>query len=349
MKINVDNAYVYFAADSLLKRQRKLTRRIDAVRKGPDESDIEPVHKMRVAARRLRAGLTIFKEQLVGKQRKRWQKMVKDVRSSLGTARDLDVQIQFLKKFIRQQNTQGCRPTVEIFSSGFGAGQNLQGEKWSDLKSLLEYLRRQRKDVQPHLVAIMDELENNPILREMEITLKVIRSSAREGMMGKPAATSGIYDEARKLAGDKISSRMEKFLTFKPYVVMPDAHEQHHKMRIAGKKLRYTMEVFKPLWGRELTKPINRMKRYQDLLGGRHDCAVWLELLDDFTARSGGALTNGVKILRADRQMRHRKLYDDFHRFHRACQKEEFWESLYRTIRSNPQRPSAQKPHSQGR
>lgn len=62
-----------------------------------DLGDIERVHDMRVATRRLRAALEVFEPCF---PRKRWRKALKQVKAladALGERRDRDVQIEFLK------------------------------------------------------------------------------------------------------------------------------------------------------------------------------------------------------------------------------------------------------------
>lgn len=62
-----------------------------------DLSDVEPVHDMRVATRRLRAALEIFEPCF---PHKRWRKALKRVKAladALGERRDLDVEIELLE------------------------------------------------------------------------------------------------------------------------------------------------------------------------------------------------------------------------------------------------------------
>jgi CHAD domain-containing protein len=61
-----------------------------------DTSDIERVHAMRVATRRLRAVLEIFAACFPPKQHKRALREVKALADALGARRDPDVQIEFL-------------------------------------------------------------------------------------------------------------------------------------------------------------------------------------------------------------------------------------------------------------
>ena len=54
---------------------------------------------------------------------------------------------------------------------------------------------------------------------------------------------------------------------------------QLHRFRIAVKKFRYTLELFKPLYGSSLTRPAADPKRLSVLLGDIHDCVAVADLL----------------------------------------------------------------------
>jgi CHAD domain-containing protein len=62
--------------------------------------DIEPVHDMRVASRRLRAALEVFRPCFPRKRHKRGLKRVKALADALGERRDRDVSIAFLGGFL---------------------------------------------------------------------------------------------------------------------------------------------------------------------------------------------------------------------------------------------------------
>ena len=65
--------------------------------------DIEPVHRMRVASRRLRAALPLFSACFPEKDYRHWMREIKKITRALGNARDTDVQIAFLKKYLKAQ------------------------------------------------------------------------------------------------------------------------------------------------------------------------------------------------------------------------------------------------------
>jgi CHAD domain-containing protein len=64
-----------------------------------DTADIERVHDMRVATRRLRAALEVFERCFPDKRHRRALKRVKALADALGERRDRDVAIEFLERF----------------------------------------------------------------------------------------------------------------------------------------------------------------------------------------------------------------------------------------------------------
>ncbi len=77
---------------------------IDGVRSG---RDIEHIHRMRVASRRLRAALPLFKSCFPKEKFRKWMPELQKITRALGDARDTDVQIAFLlrlkEKRVRKQ------------------------------------------------------------------------------------------------------------------------------------------------------------------------------------------------------------------------------------------------------
>ena len=62
-----------------------------------DLGDVEPVHDMRVATRRLRAALEVFEPCFPRKRHRKALKRVKALADALGERRDLDVEIELLE------------------------------------------------------------------------------------------------------------------------------------------------------------------------------------------------------------------------------------------------------------
>ena len=64
-----------------------------------DMDDIEPLHDMRVATRRLRAALEVYAPCFPSKRHRKALKRVKKLADALGERRDRDVAIEFLTRF----------------------------------------------------------------------------------------------------------------------------------------------------------------------------------------------------------------------------------------------------------
>jgi hypothetical protein len=67
-----------------------------------EAQDIEYIHRMRVASRRLRAALPLFRTCFPDKQYLKWMQEITRITRALGDARDADVQIAFLIKSLKK-------------------------------------------------------------------------------------------------------------------------------------------------------------------------------------------------------------------------------------------------------
>ena len=116
-------------------------------------------------------------------------------------------------------------------------------------------------------------------------------------------------------------------------------------MRIAAKRLRYTMEVFEPLYRGDLKQPIKTVRNVQTLLGDIHDCDVWVDYLLQFLeeerertleyyghARPFGRLKSGILYLRQERQEQREKIYHEFVEFWQELQNQNIWDNLLELI-----------------
>jgi CHAD domain-containing protein len=54
-----------------------------------------------------------------------------------------------------------------------------------------------------------------------------------------------------------------------------------HVLRLATKRLRYTLELFRPCYGPGLETKLNALRRIQSVLGGANDIAVAVRMLSD--------------------------------------------------------------------
>ncbi len=138
------DSYCQYGCQTLLKLVPTLESQIEGVVKG---EDVEYVHKIRVASRRIRAALPLFKECLPSKKYRKWLKQIKRITQFFGEARDLDVQINFAQEYIKNNQTSSSYRSVE---------------------SLLANLIDRRKSIQETVPAKIDELRSSRILINIE-------------------------------------------------------------------------------------------------------------------------------------------------------------------------------------
>lgn len=93
-----DAGYCVFGATYLTDLIVAFTAEAGGVREG---ADIEYIHRMRVATRRLRAALPLFADCYTKVEYRRWLSSIKAITQALGEARDADVQIAFLDQYLQ--------------------------------------------------------------------------------------------------------------------------------------------------------------------------------------------------------------------------------------------------------
>ena len=125
-------------------------------------------------------------------------------------------------------------------------------------------------------------------------------------------------------------------------------------MRIYAKKLRYTMEVFAPLYKNKLAKEIETITAFQDVLGEMHDCDVWVDYIPKFidkaktkikskgnkkedTAKFEKALFNFLAYIKEQRKGH----YDQFVRLWNKNKNNNFFVQLRKTTNTGLSRTKA--------
>ena len=254
-----DASYCRFGGEKLSRLQKAFEVPIAGVL---ENQDIEFIHKMRVASRRIRAAMPIFQACCPKKKFKKWLFEVKKVTRLLGEARDLDVQIEFVKKY--------------------AANLSSQYEKTA-LEPLLRKHQDRRIALQMTVADGLLELRGSGVLAEM--------GSYWEGLsedLSYAPTDASLLEQAYW----HIYPKIDDFLSFEKCVHQEDAILKHHQMRIKAKWLRYTMEVFASLYKNELSEEIETIKSLQDVLGEMHDCDVWIDYLPNFINESHASNTN---------------------------------------------------------
>ncbi len=310
-----DPGFALFGAQALLKRLHALKKEIVGTRLA---EDIEYIHRMRVASRRLRSALGLFSGIFPRKITRQWSGQCRRVTQSLGAARDLDVQISFIQGFLSQITDSRNKPGIE---------------------RLLLRIRQKRQRTQEHVLTILDKLEKRGTLQCMELTLQ---NAVAVGRMRKTKPESRYLLEQ---AYSSIILRLDEMLEFEQYIPQQECIEQHHAMRIAAKRLRYIMEIFAPLYDGGLNRPLTAVRSVQEILGDIHDCDVWVAYLPLFldkqrekivkstgSTQSFKCLVPGLQYLQADRQTYRVKRHLEFTKYWKEISAEKLWDELRETL-----------------
>jgi CHAD domain-containing protein len=289
--------------------------------------DIENIHRMRVASRRLRAALPHFEACFPKKSYRRWIQEIANITRALGAARDADVQISFLQKQIKRTNS--------LWKQRHADTPGLVSPEYPALEYLLSELKKKRTALQVRVISSLDALEKSRIIPEMRAYFTAIRNSQAH------APAKALMYGVSPVAALAIFSRLETLMSYESWVNHPEAVAEHHATRIAAKKLRYTMELFGPVYRLGLKKPIARVKKIQEILGDIHDCDVWIDTItrlllrersrlrsDNWEKRPDTAVLASLKIVLQEREKERIVLYRAFVRNWEAQIRSGTWDNL---------------------
>jgi CHAD domain-containing protein len=327
MKAPVDKSYQLLAARYIRRQIKQLTGQIEGIQKA---EDIEFVHRARVASRRLRQALTVFADCFAEDRVVFWRKETRRLGRGLGAARDKDVQIAWVSDVLARLEEQSCVLGVA---------------------RVLVRCQRKRERRQPEVLRQLRQLLDGHALHEMLKATKKL-TSAGDGKQAVEASPL-VFERAEC----QIAERVGALRGYEPCLARPGDLQQHHAMRIAAKRLRYTMELFKPIYDGRLDRVIEVIKHVQSLLGDAHDCDVWVAQLDRMLQeqskrfvryyRHPGPLVQvqvGIDYLKQDRRRRRESLFSTLVEFWREQVEAGLWDELAEVLRARAAGPRSSEP-----
>lgn len=237
------------ADDSLGEAGRKVLRmhlaRMLAFEAGTRSGkDIEDLHKMRVATRRMRAAWRVFDGAYRPKLQRRYVAELRAIADALGEVRDIDVLLEHLDGHI-----------ARLPAAGQEAMEPLRGA-W----------RRQREVARGRLVARLDSKQYRAFVEDY------LEFSESPGA-GEVLTPMGQPSLVRDTAGSRILAAYERVRAYETIITWADVLTLH-ALRIESKRLRYTLEYFAevmPVGSRKLIAGVTEM---QDHLGSLNDADV---------------------------------------------------------------------------
>lgn len=298
-----------YGAQIMLRQLQAMWAEVDGVL---DAHDIECIHRMRVASRRLRAAQTVFDSLVFKKKFRKWERAIRSVTRALGLARDLDIQLETIRRF-----------RLTVMDPRCVAGSN----------RLFLRLLQKRSEAQKGVIAEVTRFNNSVVVRDAQTQL--------EKIIPVPDQTDVDDLFLRNMAALGISGKLQELLAFEPYVDKPDVTTELHAMRIAAKRLRYTIEIFAPLFPDQQKSWLKVLKDIQDTLGYMHDCDVWEDFIPAFideekqltldyfgNLRGFKGLLPGIEVFRQNRLSERQRRYTEFFGFWQQSVRKQIWKKM---------------------
>ena len=223
--------------------------------------DIEALHDMRVATRRMRAAFRVFGQYYEPKAVRSYQKGLKRTGRALGPVRDLDV---FRLKIQRYIST-------------------LPQSQHHDLDGFLAVLEAHRNSARDRMNTY---LGSGKYARFKDRFGQFVET---EGLGSRPIIPDGDDPppyRVRHVAPMAIYQRLAAVRAYDEWVSIPNPPlERLHSLRIACKRLRYTLEYFREILGPDTKTLIKSIVVIQDHLGNLQDAVVARVLLANYLQR----------------------------------------------------------------
>ena len=224
------------------------------------ETGVEGVHDMRVAIRRLRSMISDFARIAEKFPLKNVRKDLKRLADALGEVRDADVSIEALRKLRDKADDEKVTTGIDIF---------------------IERFRAQRAEAIEQLKPYLSPEYIGDLSAQFE---KALKSSINQREL---FTVSNLADAQ----GQIISNRVDDFRKLADAFYDPFSVKSLHRLRIAGKHLRYAIELFLPDLQTEAKDLAESVAKMQTHLGEVHDHDVWItEMRSGLTAKKGKEL-----------------------------------------------------------
>jgi CHAD domain-containing protein len=223
--------------------------------------DIEALHDMRVATRRMRAAWRVFGEYFEPKAVSPFLKGLKRTGRALGPVRDLDVFCQKVQAY------QASLPEAEQ----------------ANVNGLVALLEAHRDAARARMIAYLDSEEYARFVARFGEFVET------EGMGSRDVRPDDGHPHpyrVRHVAPMAIYERLAAVRSYDEWVTIPDPPlPRLHALRIACKRLRYTLEFFEQVLGPDVKTGIKEVVAVQDHLGALQDAVVARGILGDILDR----------------------------------------------------------------
>ena len=236
----------------------RMLAREEAIR---DPAQADALKRYRVATRRLRAALRVFRDAYPKRETKPIRSGLSDLADALGAVRDLDVRLEEVDRWAAEQ-PEAIRAGVE---------------------PLRDSLASRRRAAASTLARKLDARSHH---RLMVGLTRFVTAPERD-----PAATGGPPDRSiRDRAASSIWTAYELVHAYAPVVRSADLPTLHG-LRIEAKRLRYTIEFLGDILAPGGEWAIERLVALQDHLGALNDATLAVGAVRTFLADRHATLT----------------------------------------------------------
>ncbi|MFN4148213.1 MAG: CHAD domain-containing protein, partial [Rhodocyclaceae bacterium] len=238
--------------------------------------DPEYIHQMRVALRRLRAALRLFRSQLSADAYTRLTALARELMAPLGEARDLDVLLAEI-----------AGPVLAVLPDE------------PRLAALIGIITERRHAMRHEALRLLGAPRYGTIVLSMLALVHGISAAEPEQARAPLHLAEFAHERLRRLRRDALDLARK---------ADPARPETLHALRIAIKRLRYALEFFAPLATRKVTRRyIEALAALQDVLGRINDLANAGALLTS-CAGLDPALREAVSLIAGWHGPRYQKL-----------------------------------------
>ncbi|MBW6468152.1 MAG: CHAD domain-containing protein [Coriobacteriia bacterium] len=245
------------AAPALLRSKAKPLFDLEAAARGG--ADMDAVHDMRVASRRLREAMRLLEPLYPRKEFRAWYRNVRAITRALGPVRDSDVFIDAFSRLGTQLGEAGRRYVA--FAVGYRMGQR------------------------EHELGVLNAVLGKLDLEESRRSFKALVDSPSD---------SAVADRTlAEFAHAEVAVRAATVFEAQPPALDEDNIASQHALRIDYKRLRYAVEAFAPCYGDAFDDVHAVLTAFQDTLGDLHDLHVFLDMVR-LPERTEAAVRAGV-------------------------------------------------------
>jgi CHAD domain-containing protein len=204
--------------------------------------EIEPIHQLRVATRRLRAALDLFARVINGTQQRILRRDLPWIAQVAGAVRECDIM------------TEAIRARAPKLDRALAAS----------LGSVYDAIETRRRDALAALAQLLGSKRYRSMIAQLHAPR--INRSGSDALLG-PAAAVLLQPIVRSIrrAGTRLGDDAPA--------------EVVHHLRVRIKRFRYELEMLSALAGKRHRKALKRLEAMQDLLGSYNDVTVTIAWL----------------------------------------------------------------------